>query len=170
MKIRFLLAGWVVIASFCGCVAPPPPADQTGVSAYYVGDRARVAFEELVISLPLREAKAPYQNLHVSIAVLVNPQRKSYSTAYDVERIMRRLEVRVAAQILEMFSGKEEQSLENMERLRRRIQTEAQTVVDQALRQWEHGSDYRAEATVASLYWTDVSVGRLPQTQRGGWG
>src|SRR3989442_8943082 len=38
-----------------------------------------------------------------------------------------------------------EQSLEDTEALRRRILTESQTVVDEALRQWEHGSDYRVE-------------------------
>jgi len=153
----------------CGCVAPQPAADQTGVSARYVGDRARVVFDEVVVSTPLREVKAPYQNLHIAIAVLVNPQRTSYSHPYDVEQILRRLEGRIAGRLLELFGGQGEQSLDGMDRLRLRIQTEAQTVVDQAFRQWEHGTDYRAEATVANLYWTDPSVGRVQQSQRGAW-
>jgi hypothetical protein len=128
-----------------------------------------VVFDEVVVSLPLREVKAPYQNLHIAIAVIVNPQRVSYSTSFDVEQILRRLEGRIAARLSELFGAAQEQSLDGMGALRLRIQTEAQAVVDQAFRQWEHGADYRAEATVASLYWADPSVGRLHQTQRGGW-
>lgn len=30
------------------------------------------------------------------------------------------------------------------------------------------GSDYRVEVVIPSLYWTDASVGRVPQ-QRGWW-
>jgi hypothetical protein len=127
-------------------------------------------FDEVVVSVPLREVKAPYQNLHISVAVLVNPQRISYSKSYyDVEHILKRLEGRTSARLLEMFNGQGDLSLEGMDRLRLRIQTEAQTLVDQAFRQWEHGADYRAEVIVTSLYWTDPSVGRALQSQRGGW-
>ena len=41
--------------------------------------------------------------------------------------------------------------------------------LDEALRQWEHGSEYRVEIVIASLYWTDASAGRAQQQQRGGW-
>jgi hypothetical protein len=68
MKHLLYAAGGLAITILCGCVGPQPPADQTGVSAHYVGDRARVVFDEVVVSLPLREVKAPYQNLHIAIA------------------------------------------------------------------------------------------------------
>jgi len=33
----------------------------------------------------------------------------------------------------------------------------------------DHGSDYRVEMVIASLYWTDASVGRLQQQRGWGW-
>jgi len=41
--------------------------------------------------------------------------------------------------------------------------------VEDALRQWEHGADYRIEIVVLNLYWTDASVGRAQPQQRGWW-
>jgi hypothetical protein len=44
---------------------------------------------------------------------------------------------------------------------------ESQAVVDEALRQWEYGADYKVDIVIASLYWTDASVGR--QQREGRW-
>jgi len=155
-----------LLALASGCVTTPP-AEGTA-SAYSVGDRARVMFDEVVVSLPLRGVNAPYQNLHVAPAAVVNVRKTTYSSPYEAEQILRRLEARVAARLSEMLSSLGEQSLSETPALRRRVLTEAQVVVDEALRQWEHGSDYRVEVVIASLYWTDASVGRS-QTQRGSW-
>jgi hypothetical protein len=143
-----------------------PPAETANVSAYSVGDRARVTFDEIVVSLPLQGANAPYQNLHIAPAAIVNVKQTTYSTTYDAQDILRRLETRVAARLTEVLSGLGTQSLANTDALRRKALAEAQAVVDDALRQWKHGSDYRVEMVIASLYWTDTSVGR-PQQQRG---
>jgi hypothetical protein len=168
MKYRIhLFCCFTLVAFLSGCVTSPP-ADGTAVSAYSVGDRARVAFDEIVVSLPFRGVNTPYQNLHVAPAAIVNARRTTYSSPYQAEQILRRLETRVAARLSEVLSGLGEQSLSDTAGLRRRVLSEAQAVVDEALRQWEHGSDYRVEIVIASLYWTDASVGRLQQ-QRGGW-
>jgi len=148
-----------------GCVTSPPTEGTT--SANYVGDRARVTFDEVVVSLPLRGANAPYQNLHVAPAAVVNVRRITHSSTYSAQDILRRLETRVAARLSEVLSSLGEQSLSETTALRRRVLTEAQAVVDEALHQWEHGSDYRVEMVIASLYWTDASVGRLQQQK--GW-
>jgi len=127
-----------------------------------------VVFDEVVVSLLLRGATASYQNLHVAHAAVVNARRTTYSSTYQAQDILRRLEARVAARLSKVLSALGEQSLSDTAALRRRVLTEAQAVVDEALRQWEHGSDYRVEIFIASLYWTDASVGRAQQ-QRGDW-
>jgi hypothetical protein len=167
MKIQpriFLCIALVALAA--GCVTTPP-ADGTA-SAYSVGDRAHVMFDEVVVSLPLRGANVPYQNLHVAPSAVVNVRKKTYSSPYEAEQILRRLEGRVASRLSEVLAGLGEQSLSDAANLRRKVLAEAQAVVDEALRQWEHGADYRVEMVIASLYWTDSSVGRL-QRQRGSW-
>ena len=125
-------------------------------------------FDEIVVSLRLRGANAPYQNLHVAPAAVVNPRRTTSSTPSQAEQILRRVETRVAARLSEVLIGLGEQSLEDTEAIRRRVVMEAQAVVEEALRQWEHGADYRVEIFIASLYWTDSSVGRS-QRQRNWW-
>lgn len=163
--ILILCAG--SLAACCGCVTAPP-ADTT-VSATYVGDRARVAFDEIVVSLPFRGASGPYQNLHVALAALVNPRKASFSNPYQAQDILRRIEARASAKVSESLSTAGGQSLEDTERLRQKVRTEAQEVVNEALRQWEHGADYRVEIAVVTLYWTDASVGRAQPQTRGWW-
>lgn len=140
------------------------------MAGYYLGDRARVPFEEVVASLPLRGVNLPYQNLHVSVAAVINVRKTTWgSTTYDLQDIVRRVEHRIAARLSEVLSGLGEQSLGDAAALRQRILAEAQPMVDEALRQWEHGADYRVDIVVESLYWTDSSVGRLARSRSGWW-
>ena len=151
---------------FCGCVTSPVTPGTT-VSAYSVGDRARVAFDEVVVSLKMHESTAPYQNLHVALAAFANPSKPTLASNYDAETILRRLETRLTARVSESLSNLGEQSLDTRE-LRMKILSEGQSVINDALRQWEHGSEYRVELVISSLYWTDASVGRVAQ-QRASW-
>ena len=123
-------------------------------------------FDEVVVSLPFRGTSAPYQNLHVAPAALVNVRAKTYSQPYQVEAILRRLEARLSARITEVLGNLGPQALSDTPALRNRVLTETQAVVNDALDQWEHGSEYRIEMVIASMYWTDASVGRA-QTPRG---
>lgn len=163
-----LFCGLVLLALACGC-ATTPPADGTASSTYSVGDRASVVFDEVIVSLPYRGAEAPYQNLHLVLAALVNVRKKTYASSSGLEQILSRLETRVAAQVSEVLSNPGAQLPFEMPQLRAKILTEAQAVVDDALRQWEHGSEYRVEMVIANLYWTDASVGRTPPQRRGWW-
>jgi hypothetical protein len=162
-----LLTCFTATALLSGCVTAPP-REGAAVSAYSVGDRGRVTFEEVVVSLRLSGANAPYQNLHVALAAFVNPLKPTLSSPYDAEGILRRMETRVIARVSESLSDLGEQSL-NTRELRKRILGEGQSVINDALRQWEHSSDYRVELVIASLYWTDASVGRLQQQKTGWW-
>jgi hypothetical protein len=146
-----------------GCVTSPPAGPDAMGSAYAVGDRARVGFDEVVVSLPYRGASAPYQNLHVSVSAFVNPVRKTPSSEWDVEGILRRSEGRMQAQLSQLLAAQGEQSPATDLKLRELIRATVQPIVDAALKRWEHGDDWRAEVMVSSLYWTDASVGRAAQ-------
>jgi hypothetical protein len=182
-KARAVLFGVILISLGAGCVSTPPPAQAT-VSAYSVGDRGRVTFDEVVVSLPFRSGDAGtvqgYQNLHVVPAALVNERRRTpsrtdaYSSGYtpsspaEVEGILQRLELRVNARLSEVLSILPPQSLNDTVNLRDLVIKEARAVVNEGMAQWEHGEDYRVEMVIASLYWTDSSVGRVSQS-RGRW-
>ena len=162
-----VLIGLAASALGGGCVAVS--TTDKPASAPYVGDRARVLFDEVVVSLPLRESNTAYQNLHVTPAALVNVRKTTSAPTYQSEEILRRVETRVAARLTEVLSGLPQQSLKETTGLRQRILAEAQAVVDDAVRQWKHGADYRVEMVIASMYWTDASAGRSPPARRGWW-
>jgi hypothetical protein len=182
-KAKAVFFGVIFISLAAGCVSTPPPAQAT-VSAYSVGDRGRVTFDEVVVSLPFRAADGTsmqgYQNLHVVPAALVNERPRTpsgsyaYSSGYtpsspsEVEGILQRLEIRVNARLSEVLSKLAPQSLNDTANLRDLVIKEAQAVVNEGMAQWEHGRDYRVEMVIASLYWTDSSVGRVSQA-RGRW-
>jgi hypothetical protein len=148
-------------------VTNPPP--QAGlVHAYAVGDRAQAAFDEVVVSLRFRGANAPYQNLHVAITAFINPIRKTRADPYYAEDIVQRCQPRIAVRLSEALSRLPEQSLEDTQKLRDLAKSEAQAVVEEAMKRWENGADYHVEIGVASLYWTDASAGR-PGARRGLW-
>jgi hypothetical protein len=135
-------------------------------SAYQVGDRGRVGFDEIVVSLPYRGANTPYQNLHLSLTAFVNPIRKTPSSEWDVESILRRSQGRIEARLSQVLAAQGgAQSPDTDPKLRELACREAQPIVEEALKRWEHGGDWRVEVAVSSLYWTDASVGRSPQAK-----
>ena len=132
-------------------------------AAYAVGDRARVGFDEVVVSIAFRGANPPYQNLHLSLSAFVNPLRKTSTAEWDVEGILRRCEGRIGARLSEVLPARGPQSLDDTPGLRKLARVEAQQIVDDAMKRWEHGGDWQVEVAVSSLYWTDASVGRAAQ-------
>jgi len=155
----------ILAVALSGCMTTPAPQG-TVVSADSVGDRAGVVFNEVVVSLPFRGTLDAYQNLHVAPAAVVNVKNTTSSSAYQAEWILRRMETRVAARLSEVLSGLGWQSLADTASLRQLVLKESQAVVDEALRQWEYGADYRVDVVIASLYWTDASVGRVQREGR----
>jgi len=164
MNRSALIASLAVVA-LSACMTAPAPEGAV-VSAHSVGDRAGVVFNEVVVSLPFRGTSDAYQNLHVAPAAVVNVRNTTSSSAYEAEGILRRVETRVAARLSEVLSGLGWQSLADTASLRQLVLKESQSVVDEALRQWEHGADYKVDIVIASLYWTDASVGRVQREGR----
>jgi len=154
--------------TLCGCVTSPQTTN-TVSSAYAVGDRAQITLDEVVVSLPLRGASTPYQNLHVDLAAIVNPQKTTRYDPTTVQQIVRRLEVRISSRLVEALSSIKEITIVDQPRLRSQIANEAQALVDAALQRWEHGSEYRVEVVVVGLYWTDASVGKAARQRNWGW-
>jgi hypothetical protein len=128
-----------------------------------------VALDEIVVSLPLKGATGPYQNLHVGLAAAINPVKTTYEGAYTVGDILQRLEARIAARVVEVLSSEKNISLEQMPELRDQVARDAQAVVDEAMQRWKHGNEYEVKVLVTSLYWTDGSVGRVPASRRWWW-
>ena len=166
-RVALLCCG---LCTVWGCAPRHPPAPNAPTSyPWYVGDRGRVEYDEMVVSLPLRGADTPYQNLHVRLTVFVNPARESATAGFETQGIVKRSEERVAMRLLDVLGGLGEQSLDGTATLRQRIAAEAQAVVDDVMKQWTHGSEYRVEVAVTRLYWTDPSVGAPPPKKRFPW-
>ena len=156
-----LLAAFATAGLMSGCITTPTQEGQA-YSAYSVGDRSRVTMDEVVVSLPLKGATQPYQNLHVGLAATVNPVKTTLYGPYTVSEILQRLDARIGARVVEVLGGMKEQTLDDMPALRDHVAREAQAVVNEAMQRWQHGSDYDVKILVVSLYWTDASVGRMP--------
>lgn len=168
---RSMIFGFMAAIStclLCGCITSPAPQG-AAYSAYAVGDRTRVALDEVVVSLPMKGATQPYQNLHVSLAATINPVKTTLHEPDTVSGIIQRLEARIGARVLEFLSGTKETSINDMPSLRAQIAREAQTVVDEGMHRWQHGSDYEVKVLVVSLYWTDTSVGRTAMVRHSWW-
>jgi hypothetical protein len=168
MKIRIFTMCTAVVCVAAGCVTTPQNGGQVE-SAYAIGDRAQITLDEVVVSMPLRGGNGPYQNLHIGLGALVNPQKTTLYNPYTVEGIVRRLESRIASRLVEKLTGMGQQSVEDLAMLRKIIGSEAQGIVESGLQHWQHAPEYRVEVVVVSLYWTDASVGRPAQQRRSWW-
>ena len=157
-RIITWLAGGLLLLP--GCVtAPNTPGP--GSSARYVGDRASIAFDEVIVSVPMQGAREPYQNLHIGLTAIINPRKVSTYNPMQVEWMMRRLEPRMSAEVLRLLTEVQTVSPQKFGPLRLEISSRAQDVVRQTLASWTHASEYEVEIVVVSIYLTDGSVGRL---------
>lgn len=155
----------VAMAAVSGCAPTVDPA----VPLNYVGDRGRLTYDELIVSLPVRGVSAPYQNLHVAVSVFLYQTQNRSSGAFEVEGVVRRCEPRVAARLVEVLTRLGEQSIEGSPQLRETVRTEAQAVIDEGMKNWKGGSAFRAEVAVTQLYWTTPTVGAPPPKRRFLW-
>jgi hypothetical protein len=169
MKALIFLTGTFLVAGLTGCVTTPTRTEGQTVSAGAVGDRGRVAFDEVVVSLRFSGPPHAYHNLHVATAAVVNPVRTTLANQYDVHGILQRVETRVAARLTEVLSGVGEQTIDKTRSLRPLILKEAQEIVDDAMRRWQFGNDFKVEVVITSLYWTDPSVGKPAASGGRGW-
>jgi len=164
--VFWLSCAWGLVC-LPGCVTAPA-TQQPQSSAQYVGDRTSVSFDEVVASVAVNGMSEEYQNLHVGLAAVINPRKESFYNPYQVESIVRRLEPRIAAEVLKVVEGRKV-SLKETGPLRERIGATVQDIVGQTLARWTHASEYDVEVVVVSLYLTDASVGRATREKRAWW-
>ncbi len=151
---------WIaVFLALAGCGSVPGDPDQTSFAAY-VGDRASLSLDEVVVGVQTQTA--PYSNVHVELAALINLKDVSRSEAYEVEHIVRRLEPRIASRVVQTVLEGKAVTPAGLPTLRERIVVEAQSSFDAAFSKWTHSAEWNVELTVTSLYLTDGSVGRSP--------
>jgi len=167
MKTALIAALLGASAFLSGCINAPTATQPTSYAAN-LGDRANVGLDEIVVSLPLKGSGSLYQNLHVNLAVLINPVQETTGSPYEIESLVRRLDARLNARLVEVLSVAGEQSLENTDALRAKIITEASPILQRALQNWKYAADYKVEIVVSALFWTDASVGR-PAPRARGW-
>jgi hypothetical protein len=156
-----------------GCDMLAPGSPPVAYVFPRIGDQVAVELGEVVVSLPYRGSSAPYQNLHATIAVLVNPIDQagsggygSYSNDNEIEWQVDRLQDRMLADISEQLSGAGEQSAESTPSLRAQIIDHAQKILADQLNKSDDAKHYRVEVVLTSLYWTDASIGMPPKPQR----
>src|SRR5947207_14533455 len=96
MGIRIWVVVVVAAMGSIGCVTSPAPAGGRA-SAYAVGDRVAVSFDEIVVSLRLNGSSAPYQNFHITIKAFATPVRTTHSNPWAAQATIGRSEVRMSA-------------------------------------------------------------------------
>jgi hypothetical protein len=158
----------ILLVSLCiaGCFTLPQGG---GSGAGYVGDRTSFSLNEVVASVVVAGAAKPYQNLHIGLAAIINPRRTSWYDPSDVRSLLKRLEARVDARVVETLLAVGPIQVSGLASLRTRLEQEAQIVVDQALAGWKHADEYEVRVVVASLYLTNGSVGRPPPKDAWWW-
>jgi hypothetical protein len=170
-KSRLFVPAATVLLGLSGCVTQPAP---TAIGTSYVselGDRSSVNFDEIVVSLPLSGSNAAYQNLHLVLAVAINPVLKnadaaytsSPSSTYEIDDLVRRLGPRITATVSATLQDRSQAQLSNMSLIRKQAVSLSEAVLNDALRNWKYAADYKLEVLVLNSYWTDASVGRQPQ-------
>ena len=153
---------WICVAASTVSGCSPEMHGDPVVPVDYVGDRGRISYDELVVSLPVRGTGAPYQNLHVTVAVFLDQTERGSAGAFGVEGVVRQCEPRVGARLVESLTGLGEQSIEATPQLRETVRAEAQAVVNEAMKHWKAGAAYRAEVAVTQMYWTAPTAAALP--------
>jgi len=116
--------------------------------------------DEVVVSVPSagRESKT-YNNLHVTLAAIINVKQVTSADFWDVERIVRRMEPRTSARVVDVVLGGGPVAPAELSELRRKILAAAQAEFDTAFVKWEHAPEFEVRLVVTSLYLTDESVG-----------
>lgn len=164
--MKFILSAVCLLA--IGCMTLP--TDETQPSAAgYVGDRAHTSLSEVVVTVPGPSSSSDYNNLHIGFSAIINAKQVSYFDLYDVERIVRRMEPRVASRVVELVLGTGSVSPAQLPTLRARIAADAQAEFVAAFSKWQHASEFEVELVITSLYFTNGSVGREDSVSRRWW-
>lgn len=156
------------VSIFSGCVTTPSPKGDV-YSAQYVGDRAVVQLDEIIVSVPEQSDATSIRNLHVFLATVVNPTKASMANEYEAREIINRTHTRIAAQLVDdVTSGKIDTS-KGLADIRLQLLTNATKIFTPIYAKWTHSEDIQVEIVVTSLFFTDGSVGKSAQQGRFAW-
>ena len=147
-----------------GCVTVPR-SDQPSMASY-VGDRASVNFDEIVVSLKLGEGSAALENLHVRLGAIINPRSVSLTDPYEVGRIVWRQQARISDRLVDLLLSKGTVSPNSLPRLKTETLEAARAVFAEAYSKWSRAKDYEVEIVVTAFYVTDLSVGAHASSPR----
>ena len=129
-----------------------------------------MALNEIVVSVPSGgPGTKTYNNLHVTLAAIINIRQVTSESDYDVERMVRRMEPRTSARVVDIVLAGGPVAPSQLSELRGRVLVAAQAEFDVAYAKWEHAPEFEVVLVVTSLYLTDGSVGRAPSSGRGWW-
>lgn len=126
---RFLL-----IPFAAGCVAGPPEGATSIASR--VGDRASYPLGQVVASVRMAGPENRLQNLHLYLAVAVNPRTETWQQVGDVLEIVSRLQPRLLDAIVTDLTAREPLSTADIGECRRQLAALAQSTLDAGLASW----------------------------------
>lgn len=163
MKRMFILMP--VLGLISGCVMAPSP--QGGISsAAYVGDRGSMSLDEIVVSLPAIGDGARIRNLHIFLSAVINPVRPTTAHEYDARAIVQRAHTRIASDLVAAVASGKINPSAGLTDLRMQILGQAKITFDPIYAKWVHSGDLRVDLVLTSLFFTDGSVGKYPQSNR----
>jgi hypothetical protein len=159
----------VVAISLTGCVTTPAPQGQA-YSAGYVGDRASLSLGEQVFTINVGQGPtSELRNLHLRLEVIVNPRSLSFATEYEVAGIIRRIEPRIEAHLVDFVPLGKSVAFEALPALKGEIVREAQATLLASYSKWKKAADFDVQVEATSYYLTDLSAGTPATTTRGWW-
>ena len=169
MTIKATSALLFSTALLTGCVTMPAPTGQAS-SAHKVGDRSSLPLGEQVFTIHLTDGPTgELRNLHVRLEVLINPRTVSWTSGYDVDGIIRRLEPRIGARLSDYLPIGKSIPLSAIAGLKDEIVREAQGTLLASYTKWKSAGDYEVQVVATGFYLTDLSVGTPVLPARGWW-
>jgi len=163
---KVCIAGLVALAC-AGCTLLTG-GDGRIYNAVYVGDRASVAFDEIVVAVPSKDRAGSVVNLHVVLTALINPTRTMLPDIRELQSILTRLAPRIAAAVVVAAQDQGPLAAGDLSTLREALAKEANDLFASACKRWAHAQHYTVTLVVTSFYLTDGSVGRASGRQRTG--
>lgn len=146
------------------------PSPQGGVSnAAYVGDRGAMNLDEIVVSVPVNGGSSQIRNLHIFLSAVINPVRPTTAQEYDARAIVQRAHTRIASELVAAVASGKINSSKGLSDLRMQILNEAEMTFDPIYAKWAHSEDLRVDLVLTSLFFTDGSIGKSPQSNRFWW-
>ena len=167
--LSVLVLSVTIAISLTGCVTTPAPQGQAS-SAAYVGDRNSLSLGEQVFTIRLADGPtSEFRNLHIRLEVLINPRTVSWTSDYEVDGIIRRLDPRIKAKLTDYLPTGKSITINSLPALKDDLVREAQTTLLASFSKWKKAADYEVQVVATGFHLTDLSVGTPPVATRGWW-